>query len=342
MQPIITKSLRRAVEIPCMIICSGTSRLVVIRGEALPDEGEQRNDLLLGLMLGQPHGLGGESSQSNKVVVVTSYPQRETFHFHFYQIIHQTGQMMDKMECSNAAAAAGLFARLSRIAVPMTGQSVIHTTNTATGQKITLSIPAEEEIWKYPWGVRFDLSPAVTDEVRSYADVHEAVVDGKTIRYHIVPRGNLFVFCQISPRLMTPQLSKDIARQASEVAIELGRATRPFLPKIIPYHILDGTHVEAASFFEGERHASMPGSASMALGLFLSLARGAELVGQNLAQPSFEVIFQGGSMRVDIGMEEGVARYTEFYTPVRLLLHGAAPVPPGHSFLLEIEEPATA
>lgn len=43
-------------------------------------------------------------------------------------------------------------------------------------------------------------------------------------------------------------------------------------------------------------------------------------------------------MRVRIGMNEGVASYTEFFTPVRLLMHGAAPVPPGHSFMIEVPE----
>ena len=331
MQPTITTSLRRAQEIPCMIICSGTSRLVVIGGDSLPEPGQQRDDILLSLMLGKPHGLGGHGSQSNKVAVVTSDPRREAFHFHFYQIIEQTGQLMDKMECSNAAAASGLFARLSRVARPVSGESIIHTTNTATGQKITLSIPEQAEMWKHPWGVRFDLDPQVTEQVRNCADEHEITVDGRTIRYHIVPRGNLFVFCQIAPQLMTPQLSLEIAQRASEVAVELGRATRPFLPKIIPYHLLDGGHVQAASFFEGERHASMPGSASMALSLFLLLVRGQP-------NPEFEVLFEDGSMRVRIGMDGGVASYTEFFTPVRLLMHGAAPVPPGHSFMIEVPE----
>lgn len=77
MQPTITRSLRRATEISCMLICSGTSRLVVIGGESLPPVGEQRNQLLLDLMLGKPHGLGGEGSQANKVAVVTSDRERE-------------------------------------------------------------------------------------------------------------------------------------------------------------------------------------------------------------------------------------------------------------------------
>lgn len=321
-----------------MIICSGTSRLVVIDGKSLPDPGEQRNDVLLGLMLGKPQGLGGEGSQSNKVAVVTTDKKRDAFHFHFYQIIHQTGQMMDKMECSNAAAAAGLFARLSRIARPEEGASLIHTTNTATGQKISLSIPAQAEMWKHPWGVRFNLNPDVTQKVLECSEAFSMEVGGRDLAYHILPRGNVFVFCQISPQLMTPELSLEIAQIASEKAVETGRAVRPFLPKIIPYHILDHNHVEAASFFEGERHASMPGSASMALGLFLALARPEAVAGQDLQNPEFEILFKGGSMTVGIGIEEGIASYTQFSTPVRLLIHGAAPVPPEHSFMIEVPE----
>jgi len=321
-----------------MIICSGTSRLVVIDGKSLPEPGPQRNDVLLGLMLGKPQGLGGEGSQSNKVSVVTSDPRREAFHFHFYQIIHQTGQLMDKMECSNAAAAAGLFARLSRIARPVEGESLIHTTNTATGQKISLSIPAQTEMWKHPWGVRFELAPGVTEGMLACAEPLHMAVDGRDLIYHIVPRGNLFVFCQIAPQLMTPELSLRIAEIASERAVELGRAVRPFLPKIIPYQILDGCHVQAASYFEGELHASMPGSASMALALFLVLACPDQLSGQNLEAPEFEILFKDGSMNVAIGTHQGVPTYTEFFTPVKLLMHGAAPVPPEHSFMIEVPE----
>ncbi|MBT9583370.1 hypothetical protein IV102_08470 [bacterium] len=57
-----------------------------------------------------------------------------------------------------------------------------------------------------PVGVRFDLNPQVSEQVRSCADEHEISMDGKTIRYHIVPRGNLFDYCQIAPQLMTPEL----------------------------------------------------------------------------------------------------------------------------------------
>lgn len=42
-------------------------------------------------------------------------------------------------------------------------------------------------------------------------------------------------------------------------------------------------------------------------------------------------------MHVSIGFDGDSAGYTEFATPVRLLLHGAAPVPPEHAFMLEVE-----
>lgn len=310
-----------------MIICSGTSRLVVIGGEHLPPPGEQRNDLLLGLMLGKPHGLGGEGSQANKVAVVTSAPGSENFVFHFYQVVPQTGQLMDKMECSNAAAAAGLFARLSRVARPKEGESLIHTVNTATNQKVTLTIPSTDEMWKHPWGVRFAVEPEALETMKSCLDEFEMTAEDRTIKYHLVPRGNLFVFCQLAPSLMTPSLALEIARQASDRAIELGRAVRPFLPKIIPYLKLDETHVQTASWFEGERHGSMPGSAGMALGLFLSLLEGR--TGRN----EVEVQHHSGEMLVGLDMDSADP-YTEFFTPVRLLLHGAAPVPPEHSFVL--------
>ena len=46
----------------------------------------------------------------------------------------------------------------------------------------------------------------------------------------------------------------------------------------------------------------------------------------------------GGSMNVAIGTHQGIPIYTEFSTPVKLLMHGAAPVPPEHSFMIEVPE----
>jgi len=329
---VLTRSLRRAKEIPCMIICSGTSRLVVVSARHIPPFGPARDDLLLGLMLGKPHGLGGEGSQANKVAVVSPDTEREAgFTFHFYQIVRQSGLLMDRMECSNAAAASGLFARLTRMALPEEG--VIQTRNTATGQRIGLRLPSQEEMWKHPWGIRFELEPMVTETFQACAESHECQVGERTVRYHVVPHGNLFVFCDLDPDLMTPELSLAIAEQASEVAVRLGRAQRPFLPKIIPYRVSDEEHVQAASFFEGERHASMPGSAAMALALFLSLIHP-----NRLSRGHCQVHHRSGQIPVSIGTTNGRATYTEFETPVRLLLHGSAPVPPEHSFMLEDPE----
>lgn len=307
MQPHVLKSLRHAREIPCMLICSGTSRLVVINGEHLPQD---PGPTLLELMLGKPYGLGGTSSQSNKVAVVQADHAREAFTFHFYQIIHQTGQMKDDMECSNAAAASGLFARLSGVARPRAERHQLRTTNLATGQHVQLTIPAESDMWLHPWGVRFELTPEVRERFRECGEPHR-VAD---LTCHLVPRGNLFVFCQIPPEQMTEPFSQEIARQASPLAISLGRAREGVLPKIIPYEVRGPRRVAAASFFEGERHASLPGSAAMALGLFLRL-QGA------VAGSPVTVEHPSGSIEVSVGDD-----FTEFSTPVKLLLHGAAPV----------------
>lgn len=309
MQPHLLKSLRHAREIPCMIICSGTSRLVVINGEHLP---ENPGPVLLELMLGKPYGLGGTTSQSNKVAVVNTDRAREAFTFHFYQIIHQTGRMMDDMECSNAAAASGLFARLSEVAKPRQQKHQLRTTNLATGQHVQLTIPGEADIWTHPWGVRFQLDPQVPEKFRACGEPHR-VAD---VECHIVPHGNVFVFCQYPPEQMKGPFSEEIARQVSPLAVELGRAKDGFLPKIIPYQVLGPRHVAAASFFHGEKHASLPGSAAMALGLFLTLQ------GKVEGNP-LRVDHQSGTIDVNVDLE---ALYTEFTTPVKLLLHGAAPV----------------
>lgn len=332
MRPLVTQSLRRAEEIPCMIICSGTSRLVVIGGQFLPPPGEQRDQLLLDLMHGKPQGLGGESSQNNKVAVVTSDCDRQAFRFHFYQVVPQTGQLFDQMECSNAAAAAGLFARLSRVARPLRGTTLIETTNTATGQHITLSIPAEGEMWKQPWGIRFHLAEAVAAQYHlcSQATIL-TLADGRTVACHLIKHGNVFAFCQLPPEAMSEELAVELSDRAIERAIELGRATPPFLPKIIPYTTIEPHQFRTASYFEGERHSSMPGSAAMALALLARLVLGVE-------RPDFE-IYCGPRHQELIRVQLGESNeYSQFDTPVRLLLHGSAPVPPQHSFFLEASD----
>jgi len=332
MRPLVTQSLRRAEEIPCMIICSGTSRLVVIGGEFLPPPGEQRDQLLLDLMHGKPQGLGGESSQNNKVSVVTSDRARQAFKFHFYQVVPQTGQLFDQMECSNAAAAAGLFARLSRVARPLPGTTLIETTNTATGQHITLAIPAEGEMWKQPWGIRFHLAPAVAAQYHLCRQATPLMLeDGRSIACHLVKHGNVFAFCQLAPEEMTEALALELSEKAIQRAVELGRASLPFLPKIIPYTPMEPHQFRSASYFEGERHSSMPGSAGMALALLARLVLGVEIRDFEVyCGPRHQEI-----MRIQLGEN---SEYSQFDTPVRLLLHGAAPVPPQHSFFLEVPD----
>ncbi len=286
-----------------MIICSGTSRLVVIDGIHLP---EKPDEVLLELMLGQPYGLGGTTSQSNKVAVVQADRGRGAFTFHFYQIIYQNQRMMDDMECSNAAAASGLFARLSEVAKPRAERHTLSTLNKATGQRVMLTIPAESEIWTHPWGVRFETSA----DLRVFGDPHPL----DETMCHIVPHGNVFVFLQYPPEQMTPIYAEELARRAVPLAIELGRAKEGFIPKMIPYQVLGERHVAAASFFHGERHASLPGSAAMALALFLTQQGVLEGNPITVDHPS-------GSIEVNVGSD-----YTEFFTPVKLLLHGAAPV----------------
>jgi hypothetical protein len=238
--------------------------------------------------------------------------ERGAFTFHFYQIIHQTGRMMDDMECSNAAAASGLFARLSEVARPRQSQHQLRTTNLATGQRVLLTIPAETDIWTHPWGVRFELDPNALELFRSCQDPHQL----GEVTCHIVPHGNVFVFCRVPPEQMTGPFSEELARQAIPLAIKLGRAREGFIPKIIPYQVRGPGRVAAASFFHGEEHASLPGSAAMALGLFLTL-HGA------IQQNPITVDHPSGSIEVHVDLAQP---FTEFFTPVKLLLHGAAPV----------------
>jgi hypothetical protein len=304
-----------------MIIAAGTSRLVVFSGHHLPTVGAERNSLLRNLMLG---GLGGDGSQSNKVVVVERNQHARLVTFHFYQVLLRSGELFDHMECSNASAAAGLFALLNGLVHLEKQCRWLRAQNAATGQKITLRVPAKPEDPGSPWGVRFRLPARINESFQAFRDQHQMTLNcGLEVNYHLVQHGNLFVFCNLCPSAVTTEVSLEIARLASEKAVCIQRAKPPFLPKVIPYQQVDGANVRASSFFEGERHASMPGSAAMALCLFLRLCL-------NAAAHQYQVHFcpNREAMTVRLGFENDLPRFSQFFTPARLLLDGNAHIFP--------------
>ena len=306
-----------------MIICSGTSRLVVVQEEALPAD---REAALADILLGVPHGLGGHTSQTCKIATV-SPDSGDHFKFHFYQMVRSTRAVLPTMECSNAASATALFALLNSLCEP--GDRRMETKNTATGQRINLFLPPKhgehEHPWEGDWTVRFLFDPGIRERFKTARETKTAHLSDRSISYRQVLHGNLFIFCDVDPKEMTPAMSEAIATCV--------RAEWPrHIPKIIPFRAIpqreSGTcvHLEAASFFHGERHGSLPGSAAMALGLFMGLCE-PHCLSEESEQHVFDIEHQGGASRVRLRLENGEPVYTEFDTPVRLLMRGYASLP---------------
>ena len=177
-----------------MVICSGTSRLVVVQEDFLPAD---RQAALEDILLGAPHGLGGHTSQTCKLATVSRDDKAGRFQFHFYQMVRETRSVLPTMECSNAASASALFALLNSLCEPT--ERRMETINLATGQRIQLFLPSKvgthEHSWEGNWTIRFLLSGGIRHRFSSALEPKEARVLGQSFSYREVHHGNLFIFC---------------------------------------------------------------------------------------------------------------------------------------------------
>lgn len=308
---------------PCLLIGAGTSRFVVVAKADLPVEPPAWAAFLQRLMTGHCLGAGRGGFQENKVAVVSPGSGDTGVEFHFYQIVRETGEVLDGMECSNAAAAAVLFGDLTGLIRPGASGHWTSTKNLATGQRVRVGRSVGLDRQGDPWRVRFDLAPGVAATMRACARPERLVLaDGSSVMCWIVPHGNLFAFCDLDSADLEARRAREIGRLVLDRARILGRANGAVLPKVIACPAGCGGELDAVSFSDGERHASLPGSAAMALALF-----------RRLCDPTAEGVDEWrfrhggpvpGVLEVRLSMIDGRAVYTEFSTPVRLILQTGA------------------
>jgi hypothetical protein len=144
----------------------------------------------------------------------------------------------------------------------------------------------------------------------------------------------VFAFAEMASEPTDASLINYLEEAARTVALQLGSdPERAGSPKVIAYSIRSveehAVHAAVTCFYRGEMHASLPGSAAMCLASFLA---GWQLdhipPGPESGALGFRLHHRSGSLPVTVhwlrhqGEDRIVA--TDFTTPVRLLLRGAA------------------
>jgi 2-methylaconitate cis-trans-isomerase PrpF len=329
-----------AFPISCAVVRCGTSRAVIVNGPELPGHEREREEALLNLIMGRgiADGLGGEHYQLNKVAAVYPSHLPDHFCFQFYQVDRAKGSLMADLECANVAAGAAMFAMLRGIATPNAWGGLVGV-NLGTRQHVELRpLGSPAMAMSGPWMVRF---PHDGQSVRESFSGEEPLTlahpDGRTVDYWVVERGNVFVLTQTAPEDMEPELVEALAQQGSELASMIGAdPSRARAPKVLAYSVesreLTQARIRAACFFNGERHASLPGSGAMCLASCLAVTHLEEVRPEGSEGVLlFQLIHPSGEMQVAVHWERTPQGYrvatTEFATPVRLLLVGNAMLP---------------
>jgi 2-methylaconitate cis-trans-isomerase PrpF len=310
------------------MIRSGTSRFIVLLESELP-LGKARNKLILDLLaVAVPtDGVGGRHYQSNKVAVLSRDRGEASFIFHFYQVMPEARRLYSTMECSNAASASGLAAMLLGMARP-NHIGMLHSINVATNQTVEL-IPPNEECWEGDWRVCFTnlhhLWAHMTESAHPFRFRHK----GMLVTGAIVRHGNIFVMTELPVAKVTPALVIALSQRGEAYAKSIGHPST--LPKVFVYEVNGKTRsevqCEAVCYSEGQQHHSLPGSAAMALGAFLTARNELPLpVKGEHARTTFRFTHPSGRLTAKVHLSRGRSHWqihaTSFDTPVRLLMFG--------------------
>lgn len=320
--PLLNRGLKSA------IIRSGTSRFVVVSGSDLP-RSNSRGPLLASLVAGETSadGLGGEHYQLNKIVVVDADAQHG-FSFCCYQLDRATKRLLAGVECANAASAAALFLMVSGGLQP-TAQGTLWGRNRGTGQLVQLTGLTPHVIAGGDVAVRFLFENQ--ELMFSGSSPRLAAVDGLSVPFWVLGRGNTFVFAAISPHSIGDEAVQALTQAGANVA---GAAVGPI--KLICFEPASrsstGAVINAVCYSNGELHGSLPGSGMMNL---TALLAGEHLEEERPVGASGEFIYvlqhPAGHSSVKTGWVHGEggyqAEWAELETPARVLMNGQAIVP---------------
>lgn len=287
--------------------------------------GTAGHDQIRRIMLGADGhgGFGGMTSQDNKVALVWPANGDGSFRFKFLQVVAESGAVLP-MECSNAASASALMAQLSG---QDNSRSIWKATNLSTGQNMELRPGSRGKIAK-SWSIRFLADLNSHKALQGLGRGCSVQLNGKKVEITPVLLGNLFLFTDIAPDSLNKKTAALIAGEGMKAATKGGWIPpKDYHPKVIPYRVTsDGLRreVETASYYHGELHRSMPGSAAMALASFLEVRMGET----DASRPQWIVRHTSGSFEVRLGIDTSTktrrVSWSEFTTPVRLLGWGVA------------------
>lgn len=313
------------------IVRSGTSRVVVLRGDQLPAASAARERIILRLLTHElaEEGIGRDHYQSNKVAVLGPGDDIHPFSFHFYQGVPQSRRLFSRMECSNAASAAAVAAGLFGIITPESG-SCFRSANLATHQHVELTPRTN---WKDGnWGVRFTrlhhLRANFTEHNSAFCIKHRDM----TIAGDIVRHGNIFVMAEVEPAQVDPDLVQKLDALGADFANRCGHPEAQ--SKLLVYRAgtWDGLSMDCqvACYSEGQRHRSFPGSAAMAMSAFFSIRNLVHLPEGRDAETHLHLSHPSGTMTAHSQLHR--SRHwevvsTSFETPVQVIEHGTVQLP---------------
>lgn len=314
------------------IVRSGTSRIVVLREEELPEKHSVRERLILDLLTNQLAEPGADRNhyQNNKAAVLGPGDDSNEFTFHFYQSVPGSRHLYSRMECSNAASAAAAAA--SAFGIVQTEPGIrFRTVNLATRQHVELQAPATH--WQAgDWGVKFTHLQHLWSNFRMHSRRFCVEHLGMMVTGDIVHHGNVFVLTSIPPALVDSVLVEKLKGLGDVYAEQNGHSKSP--SKVLIYQIcsLAGRQMECevACYSEGQQHRSFPGSAAMAMNAYFSASGLFQLPDEPTAETHLRLHHPSGTMSAHSHLQK--QRHweivsTSFETPVRLIQHGVVEFP---------------
>jgi hypothetical protein len=299
--------------VPCAIVAAGTSRFVVVAGT---DQGLARRaavDLIRA-------GLGGESYQLNKAVIVPLPTASTTpLDFRFLQVDEASGYVRPVPDCLNAGVAAALYMLSVGATVDPTGCFMVR--NRETGQVLRLRPPPR--LFTGSWLIRY-CSLASFDPVEMRA--HPATAAWLVHAGNVVVLAKLSDSTDVASALHLLEMAGLDAARAAGIDNEHAREL-----KIILYHgeavSTNETTVEARQYYRGQLHRSIAGSGALVLARHL-----AERLRMASTTPPATVVVTvrhpSGSTPVRVGYpsRSSAGHWAELNTSARLLVAGRAPI----------------
>ncbi|MCP1313729.1 MULTISPECIES: 4-oxalomesaconate tautomerase [unclassified Halomonas] len=163
--------------IPCVIMRGGTSRGPFIRMKDLPDEPEQRAEILLSLM-GSGHalqidGIGGGDPLTSKVAIVerSTHPEADVDYL-FAQVDVVNKRVDFNPNCGNMLSAVGPYAIESGLVEPCDGMTVVRVHNLNTQRLIECQVPTPSKQVEYEGNVTISGVPGSAAGIQlSFLDI---------------------------------------------------------------------------------------------------------------------------------------------------------------------------